>query len=848
MSEPSPTDALPVLAVAEQLLAALDEPGAAVLVAPPGTGKTTGVPPLLAERPWARGARIVVVEPRRLAARAAASRMAAVSGTRLGERVGYSVRGERRVGPATRIEVVTEGLFLRRLQADPTLDGVAAVLLDEFHERSSDADLALALVCDVRASLRPDLRLVVMSATIDPAPLAALMGAPATAVPVIEATAPMFPIETRYRPGSAHDPLEDRVADVIRESLRDDSGDVLVFLPGRAEIRRVGRALGRGGSTISDRVEVAELHGSLSPDEQDHVVRPAEVGRRRVILSTSLAETSITVPGVRVVIDAGRRRNVRVDPHTGLPALRTGPVSRAGADQRRGRAGRVGPGIAYRLWAEADERHRPAADTPELVDGDLAPTLLQLRSWGVEDPAELRWLDPPPAEPVQRATTLLTELGALDPTGRLTARGRDMADIGFHPRLASIALEGRRLGRRDVAAEVIAVLETSRSGDVDLAERVRALRDGRATGDVLHALRMWRRSLEVDRSDDGTPLDAEQLDEVVARLVLAGYSDRLARRRDRARSDDRGRSQAVYHLRSGGEVAVATDDAMARSRWWVVADLDAGAPGVPGRPHLVAALSDRLVTDLVDPLVLVDELVVWDPRRRDVVAERRRHLGAITLSSEPVATPDAAALGRALVEGIRTQGLGLLPRLDQADDLRRRVGWLRATRPDEDWPDWTDEALLAHLDLWLVPVLGRARRASDLGRVDVRSALLGQLDWARRRSVDELAPTHWTTTSGRRVALRYGDVDGAPATVVAAVALRDVIGTDVQPTVGSSRVPITFELLSPAGRPLQRTADLPGFWRGSYASVRAEMRGRYPKHPWPERPWEPLPPRRRPRP
>ena len=427
MPGPRPDPELRVLDVADDLLAALDRHGTAVLVAPPGTGKTTGVPPLLVDQPWADGGRIVVVEPRRLAARTAAARMAAQAGEPIGGSVGYSVRGERRTSSGTRIEVVTEGLFLRRLQSDPTLEGVAAVLLDEFHERSLDVDLALALVCDVRTSLRPDLRLLVMSATIDPAPVAALLGADGPApAPVIEATAPMFPVQTRYRPGSAHEPLEGRVADAVHEALRDCAGDVLVFLPGRPEIHRVARELDRR-RTGGDGVEVAQLHGSLSPAEQEHVVRPAEDERRRVILSTSLAETSITVPGVRVVIDAGRRRTVRVDPHTRLPALTTEAVSRAGADQRRGRAGRLAPGTAYRLWAESDDRHRPAADRPEIVDGDLSSLVLQLHAWGVDDPAELRWLDPPAPEAVARATTLLRDLGALDAGDRMSAAGRQMA-------------------------------------------------------------------------------------------------------------------------------------------------------------------------------------------------------------------------------------------------------------------------------------------------------------------------------------------------------------------------------------------------------------------------------------
>ncbi|MFN7150952.1 MAG: ATP-dependent helicase HrpB [Microthrixaceae bacterium] len=829
MTDSSAGDTLPALAVIGELRAALDGPGAAVLVAPPGTGKTTAVPPALLDEAWVGGGRLLVVEPRRLAARAAASRMADVAGEPVGLRFGYSVRGDRSVSPDTRVEVVTEGLFLRRLQSDPELTGVAAVLLDEFHERSIDTDLSLAMLADVRGSLRPDLRLIVMSATIDPEPVATLLR-PDHPVPVVRATAPLFPVETRYRPGSAHDPLEDRVTTVVLEALRADPGDLLVFLPGRPEIHRCARRLAAAG--LAAGIRVAELHGSLSPAEQEAVVAH-DPDSRRVILSTSLAETSITVPGVRVVIDAGRRRTVRTDAHTGLPAMTTVAASRASADQRRGRAGRLGPGVAYRLWAESDERHRPAADTPEIIDGDLAPLLLQLRAWGVSDPSELVWLDPPPAEPLERAATLLSTLGALDGDGALTPLGRDMAGIGFHPRLAAIALAADRDGTA-LAAELLAILETSRSGEVDIAERVRSLRRGDAPGDARHALSQWRRTLRAERgaSGSGDALDAE-----VARLLLAGFPDRVARRRGTARRDDRGREVTVFHLRSGGEVSVPGGvDAhhLAAADWLVVADLDAGATGRSGRLHLGAAVSASVVLDRLGDQIRIEDVVDWDPDRGDLRAVRRRTLGAITVDEEALRQPPAdlvaAAVRRAVV-----QDLSLLGRWEQASPLRARVAFLRATQGD-GWPDWSDEALAASVDEWLGPFLGRARRRSDLARIDVAGALGTQLDWAQRRRLDELAPTRWQLAGGRSVALEYGMLGGDPGSVTMSARLRDLLGTDSHPTVAG--VPVSVELLSPAGRPLQRTADLPGFWRGSYAQVRAEMRGRYPKHPWPERPWE----------
>lgn len=850
---------LPVFEVIDELRTALRGTGTAVLVAPPGTGKTTAVPPALLDEPWAAEGRILVLEPRRLAARMSAARMASVAGEPVGGTFGYSVRGERSVGASTRVEVVTEGLFVRRLQRDPTLEGVSAVLLDEFHERSIDSDLALALVLDVRASLRPDLRVVVMSATIDAEPVAELLGGADGPAPVVLATAPIFPVETRSRPGSAHDRLEDRVAEVVAEALRTDTGDVLVFLPGRPEIHRTARRLEQLG--VPSGVVVVELHGSLSPAEQDAAVQLDPQGRRRVILSTSLAETSITVPGVRVVVDAGRRRTVRADPHTGLPAMTTVAASRAAADQRRGRAGRLGPGVAYRLWAASEDRHRPSADVPEIVDGELSALLLQLRAWGVRAPAELGWLDPPPSGPVDRSEALLVALGALDGDASLTSRGRRMAEIGFHPRLAAVALAAGDLGIDPaLAADVLAVLETSRSGELDVAERVRSLQRGDAPGDARHAAREWRRTLRGGRhgrSDDAPNDDARRvghddrrddaldaLDAAVARLLLAGYPDRVARRRSSTRSDDRGRDVTVFHLRSGGEVAIPKGpDAhhLTNAEWIVVADLDGGDAGRSGRLHLGAAIGATVVLDVLADAISSADVVEWEPARGDVTAVRRRTLGAIVVDEERLRDPSRAAIGEAVLRAL-ADDLSLLPRVGDADELRARIAFLHATDPDR-WPDWSDETLATTVEDWLGPFVTKVRKRSDLSRVDVRQALMSQLDWNRQRALDELAPTQWQLPTrngrdGRKVRLQYGTLGGDPASVTASIRLRDLLGTDEQPSVG--RVPVSVELLSPAGRPLQRTADLPGFWRGSYAQVRAEMRGRYPKHPWPERPWEPL--------
>lgn len=884
----------------DELLTVLSDHGAAVFVAPPGTGKTTGVPPTLLDQPWMGQGRVVMVEPRRIAARLAAARLAENAGERLGGTYGYAVRGERVVGPETRVEVVTTGLMLRRVQHDPGLDGVSAVILDEFHERSIEVDLLLALLCDVRGSLRDDLRLVVMSATLDAPRVASVLDAA-----VITATARAHPVATHHRPGSIHDPLHVRVARVVREALGSQTGDVLVFLPGRGEIRRTARELTAGRGGLGE-VEVVELHGSLSPAEQDAAVHPSPTGRRRVILATSIAESSITVPGVRIVVDAGRRRTERVDPVTGLPALVTTAASRASADQRRGRAGRLGPGVAYRLWAENEDRFRPAHDLPEVLDGDLGAAVLQMHAWGVRDAGQLRWVDDPDPTALERAETLLIDLGALDDSATLTQKGRRMAEIGFHPRMAAVALAARTDEERALAAEVLAVLETARAGEIDLVERVRELRrrPGAESGDTARALRDWRRTLRAGRGSqrsqpgstpplsDNPPNRPKKLDglagskteqrraapdrelpngelanreladrelanreladrelgRTVARLVLAGFPDRLARRRPGTRDTSGQRSTArevvVFHQRSGGEVALAPDDPLASQEWLVVVDLDAGLPGEPGRVHLAVSTDSEQVLDEVGDNIELEHDVEWDTAAGALVGRTRRRLGAITVSESRTRRVDDDRAADVLAEVVASNP-DLLGGWDRADGLRARVAFCReVSAGSQVWPDWSTDALLADIHSWLGPALRSVRDAKGLARLDAAQILRSGLDWSQRRDLDELAPPTWRTAQGREVRLTYGGVDGDAASVTASVRLRDVLGTDRHPTVGGG-VPISIELLSPAGRPIQRTSDLPGFWRGSYAQVRSEMRGRYPKHPWPEEPWNPLPQRPR---
>ncbi|MEI2638347.1 MAG: ATP-dependent helicase HrpB [Microthrixaceae bacterium] len=884
------TPELPVLEVIDEIRAALGDSTACVLVAPPGTGKTTGVPPALLDEPWLGGGRIVMLEPRRLAARASAHWMARTHGERVGERFGYSVRGESRTSSGTRIEVMTEGLFLRRLQNDPTLERIGAVILDEFHERSVDSDLALALLSDLRSSLRPDLRIMIMSATIEPADVATLLAAP-----VVTATAEIHPVETLYRPGSIHVPLEVRVAEVVVEALQNQAGDVLVFLPGRPEINRCRRAL--EPRLVSGGTQIVELHGSLSPAEQQVAIEPSPDGRRRVVLATSLAETSITVPGVRSVVDSGRRRTTRFDPRTGLPALVTVAVSRSGADQRRGRAGRTAPGVAYRLWANEDDRHRPASDEPEILTVELSPLMLQLRAWGVADPAELDWLDLPPPAAVERARDLLRMLGAVDGDGHMTPLGRRFAQIGFHPRLAAMACAGAKLDRPDLAAEICARVETARSGEVDLVERLDSLhgaehgavlrrgargrRQGSSgegssgegssrvtasgevvSGDLGHSLRQWRAALralgsmksgaaetnrrggateaaEVSEPSGATPPSS---DDVIAQIVMAGYPDRIARRRAASRTDDADRSHTVFQLRTGGEVTVPAGHSFERSEWLAVVELDS----VSQRLHLGVALSVELVMKTFGSEIESIDVVEWNDRRLGIDAKRVTSLGAIKINETLLRATDPAAVAAALGEAFRMRGLTLLGRLEEASTLRSRVMLIRETElsrgegATSDWPDFSDQGLQNNLLGWLGERMNRVTDIDGFNWIDVISVLREQLRWDQLVALDELAPTHWKLNSGRSVKLHYGEIDGDPSTVLASIRLRDAFGTDVHPSVMAGEVLVAVELLSPAGRPVQRTKDLRGFWRGSYRDVRSDLRGRYPKHPWPEEPWRPI--------
>ncbi|WP_229398091.1 ATP-dependent helicase HrpB [Micromonospora okii] len=848
---------LPVRPALPALLDALRAAGGAVLVAPPGTGKTTLAPLAVA---GAVAGRVVIAQPRRVAARAAAHRMAALLGERVGDRIGYAVRGERRVGPATRVEVVTTGLLVRRLHHDPELPGVDAVLLDECHERQLDADLALAFSVQAREALRPDLWLLAMSATPDADRFAALLGVDGAPAPVVRAASALHPVTRVWAPpprpvtltpsGRVDPALLDHVAATVRRALAEREGDLLVFLPGVGEIAGVTGRL----ADLRGPVALLPLHGRLRGAEQDAALRPAD--RRRVVLATAVAESSLTVPGVRVVVDAGLSRVARVDLSRGLGALVTVPVSRAAATQRAGRAGREAPGHVYRCWSEATHARLAAQPEPEIATADLTGFALELAAWGDPDGSGLALPDPPPAAGMAVARETLTTLGALDADGRVTARGRAIAGAGAHPRLARALLDGAPVVGADRAAEVVAVLaEDALAGPGDdLAASWRRLRAGvdpAATARWRAESRRLRAALPAGRPPNGGPAPnggpsarregrpavpsrgpgADRLPDDLAAGLLVGlaYPERLARLR---------RAGGSAYLMAGGTAAeLASGSGLAGAAWLAVAVADR-SPGAPtARVRLAAPLDEATAREAGGALLRTEREVTWSGG--DVVAREVVRLGAIELVARPLTRPDPALVAAALRDGLRRDGLALLTWTPAARALRERLAFCRhALGPD--WPDVDDAALLASVDAWLGPELAAARRRADLARVDVAAALRRLLPWREAARLDELAPERLAVPSGSRVRVDYAD----PAAPVLAVKLQETFGWADAPRIADGRVPVLLHLLSPAGRPVAVTADLASFWRTGYPQVRAELRGRYPRHPWPEDPTTAEPTRR----
>jgi ATP-dependent RNA helicase HrpB len=805
-------DSLPVDEALPRLKQALQSHNAAVLVAPPGAGKTTRVPLALLNAPWLGGRKVVMQEPRRLAARAAARRMAATLGEQVGETVGYRVRFDTKVGPRTRIEVVTDGLFLRLLQDDPSLDGVGCVIFDELHERGLETDLSFALVREAQTALREDLRVIAMSATLDPGPVSDRLGGAS----VIESAGRMFAVDTRYLDREPAGRIEDAVASTVRRALAEEGGSALVFLPGVGEIRRVEERLANLGGDV----DVAPLYGDLSPADQDRAIAPSPAGRRKVVLATAIAETSLTIEGVRLVIDSGQMRMPRFSPRSGMTRLETMRVSQASADQRRGRAGRLEPGVCYRLWTEEAQRGLLPFTPPEILDADLAPLALELALWGASD-ATLPWLTPPPAAALATARALLVDLGALEPSGAITPHGRVMARLGQHPRLAHLVLKGRALGQGKVAALLAAILSERDflrlppgQRDADLRHRVDIALSGKRDG----ALRLIQESARrlMPRDARGETPDVS----MTGALLALAYPDRIGRRRPGA---------AGRYLLSGGRGAALTEgDPMANGEFLIVADLEGSAQD--SRIFLAAPITAAEIEEIYADRIVAEETVQWSPRDGAVLARRRRRLGALVLDDKPLGRPDPDKLRAAMLDGVRQLGLAALPWADDLDKWRERVGFLR--RFDESWPDLSDTALLASLENWLGPFLDGVSRKDHLRRIDLDAALKALVPWDKQRALDRLAPTHIEVPSGSRVPVDYGN----PAEPTLSVRLQEMFGLLDTPRLADGRVPITLHLLSPARRPVQVTRDLASFWANGYRAVKAELKGRYPRHYWPDDP------------
>ena len=809
---------LPIDAILEPLAAALRAGSNAVLVAPPGAGKTTRVPLALLDEPWVGAGKLIVLEPRRLAARAAAGRMAATLNDGVGGIVGLRVRLQSKISARTRIEVVTEGVFARMILDDPELSGISAVLFDEFHERSLDADLGLALALDAQGALRPDLRLLVMSATLDGARIAQLLGPQGAPAPVIESAGRAFPVVTHHVPRDARARLDDEVTKVVLQAVAQERGSLLVFLPGQGEITRVAAQL--QARLRDERIDIAPLYGAMERDAQDAAIAPAQAGRRKIVLATSIAETSLTIEGVRVVIDCGLARVPRYEPDMGVTRLETVRVSRAAADQRRGRAGRTEPGVCYRMWEAAGMGAFEAFARPEILDADLASLLLDLASWGTRDPATLAWPDPPPGPAVSEARRLLGDLGALDGEGAITPSGRALRALALPPRLARMVLAAAAQGEAVLAAEIAAVItERGLGGDgADLCERIERLRrdrSGRAQ-DARQLASGWARQAialvpGVARGSDD-PAQA-------GRLLALAFPDRIARAR--GKSGD-------FLMANGRAASFEPHDRLAREDFLAIGEITGRAGAA--RILLAAPLTLEDIETLAGDKIETVEECVYDKAAAALRARRLRRLGGLVLAEQamPASGPNAAAL---LAQGIAANGIARLPFSKAQHQWRDRVMFLRRAQ-GEVWPDVSDTGLAANGADWLAPLIEGKTALAAITVDDLDSALKALLPWDMARRLDIEAPTHFMVPTGNQIAVDYA-AEGGP---VLAIRVTELYGLSVHPALAGGRVPLTLHLLSPAHRPIQITRDLPGFWRGSWAAVKSEMKGRYPRHVWPDDP------------
>ncbi len=825
---------LPVEEALPALRQALAAHRAAVLQAPPGAGKTTLVPLALLNEPWLAGRSILMLEPRRLAARAACARMAHLLNEKPGETVGYRIRFDSRISAKTRIEVLTEGILTRRLQTDPELKNVGLVIFDEFHERHLHADLALALCLDSQKTLREDLKLLVMSATLDGESVSNLLGD----APIVISEGRRYPVDIRHLPRDPSGPLPPLICDAVLSALEKDEGDVLVFLPGAWEIRRTQELL---EAKVASRVDVAPLYGDLPWEIQDRAIQPA-AGRRKIVLATPIAETSLTIEGIRVVVDSGFARVPQFDPRSGLSRLTTVRISRASSEQRAGRAGRLAPGVCYRFWSETTQRGLVPQSSPEIRTADLAPLALELAAWGVRDPRTLAWLDPPPEAAFNQARELLTELDALDASGAITKIGRAMVRLPLHPRLSHMLFAAEQLGLEALACDVAALLterdilagETRRSAD--FTQRLEALwafrshgrqgaqshqADANACTRVNQAAQQFRRLLSLSES-----VQTADIGQVGLLLALA-YPDRVALAR--APGDVR------YLLASGRGARLPEAEIRLRQLCLVAASLDAGE--TEGMIYSAAPLEMEILRKHLATHFRAEDVVRWDAQQEAVVARREERFGALVSDSKPLTDTDPEKLRAAMLDGIRRLGIEALPWTPETREWQARILSLRNWLPQENWPDVSDTALRDTLDDWIGPYLDGITRRAHLTRLDLLAILNNVIDWEKRRRLDEGAPTHLAVPSGSRVRLAYAPGESP----VLKVKLQEMFGLADTPRVAWGKVPVTLHLLSPAQRPIQVTQDLRGFWERTYPEVKKELKGRYPKHPWPDDPWNAVP-------
>jgi ATP-dependent helicase HrpB len=835
---------LPITEALPRLLAALERERNVVLEAPPGAGKSTGVPLALLDANWLGKGRILMLEPRRLAARAVASRMAMLLGEPVGKTVGYRTRLDTKVSAATRIEVVTEGILTRRLQRDQSLDDVALVIFDEYHERSLNADLGLALCLDVQGTLREDLRLLVMSATLDGEAVARLLGG----APRITSAGKSFAVDVRYQTAAPQAnrggstpwvDIASQMARAIGRVIETDPGDVLAFLPGQGEIRRTERILLE--SALPPGTRVLPLFGDLSVGEQDAALEPAPPGQRKIVLATNIAETSLTIEGIRIVVDSGLERRARFDPGTGMSRLETVRIARSAADQRRGRAGRLSTGVCYRLWTETEQAALAAQTPAEVLEADLAPLALELSLWGVTAPTQLRWLDAPPAGSYAQAVELLQSLGALTADGRITPHGREMSALGAHPRLAHMLLKSRAAGAARLGTELAALLaerdvlrSRDAARDADLRLRIDALRgrgtlpggldvDQGARHRILQAASLLARQL-------GETTDRERIDTdtMTGELLAHAYPDRIGVARTEPQAD------SARYLLSGGRGAMLKDaQLLGRAEMLVVAELDAGDR--EARIRLAAPITRRQVESLFRDAILETARIEWDGRSSSVLARKERWLGALKLDDRLLGESDPERIREAMLVGIRELGLDALPWSKEARVLQTRIEFARQhdTQAPKPWPQVDDASLLSTLAEWLAPWLDGISRRDHLSRLSLASILESRLDWPQQQRLASVAPTHLDVPSGSRIPIEY-TTEGP----VLSVRLQEVFGMTETPLLGGGKVPVTMQLLSPARRPVQVTRDLKSFWARGYADVKRELKGRYPRHYWPDNPLE----------